>query len=83
MLSNVYLYGQTKKAIELKILVHICRDLGKTISHVELNTPKITDEQLQDIEATCNENIRQHRPLIVHYLTKEEALELKEVIDCQ
>ena len=79
----VFLCGESKEDGIIKNIVYICRDLGKTISHVELNTPKITDKQLQEIEATCNEHIRQHRPLIVHYLTKEEALELKEVIDYQ
>ncbi|XP_065666704.1 alanyl-tRNA editing protein Aarsd1-A-like isoform X1 [Hydra vulgaris] len=54
-------------------------DLGKSISHVELNTPKITEEQLTHLELICNEAIRNHKPLTVHYLTKQEALGLREV----
>lgn len=56
------------------------RDLGRTLSHVELNTPKVTSEQLEFVENECNERIRSHRPLIVHYLSKTEAQELEEVL---
>lgn len=54
-------------------------DLGKSISHVELNTPKVSEEQITAIEVECNEKIRSHKPVVVHYLTKEEALKLEEV----
>lgn len=54
-------------------------DLGLNISHVELNTPKISDEQISEIERECNNKIRNNKPLIVHYLTKDEASQLKEV----
>jgi len=54
-------------------------DLGKSISHVELNTPKLSAEVLQDIESTCNNHIRERKSVKVHYLTKNEALELPEV----
>jgi len=54
-------------------------EMGKNVSHVELNTPKINDEQLHAIEAECNDKIRARCDMTVHYLTKEEALNLEEV----
>lgn len=54
-------------------------EMGKSVSHVELNTPKINDEQLNAIEVECNERIRDHRDMVVHYLTKDEASQLQEV----
>ena len=55
------------------------RNLGENISHVELNTSKISTEQISSIENECNQCIRQSTPVVVHYLTKEEALGLEEV----
>jgi len=54
-------------------------NLGENISHVELNTSKISTEQISSIENECNQCIRQSTPVVVHYLTKEEALGLEEV----
>ena len=54
-------------------------DLGKNLSHVELNTQNITAEQINTIEIECNEHIRNNKHVIVHYLSKEESLQLKEV----
>jgi len=54
-------------------------DLGKNISHVELNIPKVNEEQINAIEVECNEKIRSHKSMVVHYLSKEEALQLQEV----
>jgi len=55
------------------------RDLGKSVSHVELNTPKLTSEQVMKVENECNERIREHKPVNVQYLTKVEAMNLTEV----
>ena len=49
------------------------------MSHVELNTPKISQEQLNEVENECNMQIRNQKNVIVHYLTKNEAEELEEV----
>ena len=46
---------------------------------MELNTSKITQDQIDEIERDCNERIREKLPVIVHYLTKEEAMDLEEV----
>eukprot|EP00794_Sanderia_malayensis_P009138 gene9138-10111_t len=54
-------------------------DLGSKVSNVELNTAKITCEQMQDIETEVNKQIKQHRNIVVHLMTKSEALELEEV----
>jgi len=54
-------------------------DLGKSISHVELNTPKISSEQMSEVEDECNERIRNAKNVQVHYLTKEQAMDLEEV----
>lgn len=54
-------------------------DLGRNVSHVELNTPKVTSEQLKEVELECNIKIRNKNDVIVHYLTKAEAEDLEEV----
>ncbi|XP_057292475.1 alanyl-tRNA editing protein Aarsd1-like isoform X2 [Hydractinia symbiolongicarpus] len=54
-------------------------ELGRSVSHVELNAKSISKEQLVSIETECNDVIRNHNPVITHYLTKSDALELPEV----
>ncbi|XP_044269349.1 alanyl-tRNA editing protein Aarsd1 [Tribolium madens] len=39
--------------------------LGEEVSYVELDTPKITQEQIDHVENICNELIREHRPVVV------------------
>eukprot|EP00795_Rhopilema_esculentum_P009431 gene9431-17147_t len=54
-------------------------DLGTKVSNVEFDTPNITQEQINLIEGECNERIREHRDIIVHLMSKDEAMEVEEV----
>lgn len=54
-------------------------DLGKSISHVELNVPKLTAEEIIEVEEECNNVIRHAKPVQVQYLSKTEAMDLEEV----
>jgi len=54
-------------------------EMGRSVSHVELNTPQVSEEQMAVIEEQCNACIREHRTVDVHYLTKDEASLLEEV----
>ena len=49
------------------------------ISNVELDTPKITQEQISAIENEVNDDIAKHINIIIHLMSKEEAMELEEV----
>lgn len=49
------------------------------ISNVEFDSAKVTQEQINDIEDECNRMIKEHKNVVVHLMTKEEAMELEEV----
>ena len=75
--SDFYL---KKKIFSFKFyFIQLHRDLGKSISHVELNVPKLTAEEIIEVEEKCNNVIRQAKPVQVQYLSKTEAMDLEEV----
>lgn len=41
-------------------------DLGKNVSFIELDTPTLTKEQIQEVEDECNQKIRDSTPVTVH-----------------
>ena len=49
------------------------------ISNVEFNTPKISQNEIDELEEECNRKIMEHRDITVHLMTKVEAMELEEV----
>lgn len=52
-------------------------NLGKSISFIELDTPSITAEQINEIEAIVNCKIRECIPVHVHEYTDINAEELR------
>lgn len=54
-------------------------DLGSKISNVEFDVPKISQHEIDEIEEECNQRIMEHRNIVVHLMTKDEAMELEEV----
>ncbi|XP_063931239.1 alanyl-tRNA editing protein Aarsd1 [Zophobas morio] len=52
--------------------------LGEEVAYLELDTPTVTQEQMDQVENTCNELIRENVAVVVHNLdenTPEEELE--------
>lgn len=45
------------------VCVCVCRSLGERTSSIELDTPQITDDQLEQLEFLVNEKIREARPM--------------------
>lgn len=54
-------------------------DLGSKVSNVEFDTPKMTKEQIEELENEVNTKIMEHREIVVHQMTKLEAMDLEEV----
>lgn len=55
------------------------RELGKLRSHIELSCKKLTAEEMNCIEKTANEIIRNSTPVIVHVHPSATCPELKNV----
>ena len=53
--------------------------MGKSVSHVELDIPKLNAKEIIEVEDECNRIIRNAKPVQVQYLTIAEAMELEEV----
>ncbi|XP_071941180.1 alanyl-tRNA editing protein Aarsd1-A-like [Antedon mediterranea] len=53
-------------------------NLGEKVSTIELNTPKVTDDELFHIESVVNEQIRNSIPVNVHVL-EPETDEMKKI----
>ncbi|KAM4692513.1 alanyl-tRNA editing protein Aarsd1-B-like [Rhinophrynus dorsalis] len=47
-------------------------ELGRQRSIIELDTPTMTDEQAEAIERLANQKIREHIPVIVRLITKDD-----------
>lgn len=60
----------------------IYRNIGTDIVSIELDTPLITDEQLNDIEMSANEKIRDNVPVVVTLYGDKSDPELKKVCIC-
>jgi len=59
----------------------ITRELGKLRSHIELNCKKLTAEEMEWIETTANEIIRNNTPVNVHVYPSASCPELEHVSD--
>jgi len=55
--------------------------LGKLRSHIELNSKKLTAEEMEWIETTANEIIRNNTPVNVHVYPSASCPELEHVSD--
>jgi hypothetical protein len=49
-----------------------CRNLGEQISSIELDTPTVTEVQLQEIERVVNEKILQQVPVVPKLFADKE-----------
>ena len=58
----------------------VTRDLGRFVSHVELNVAKLSAKEITEVEDECNKIIRDGKPVEVQYLSIAQAMELEEVI---
>lgn len=54
-------------------------DLGRFVSHVELNVAKLSAKEITEVEDECNKIIRDGKPVEVQYLSIAQAMELEEV----
>ena len=61
------------------LILLITRELGKLRSHIELNCKKLTAEEMEWIEATANEVIRNNTAVNVHVYPSASCPELKHV----
>ena len=72
-----------KRVIALENALHITfvslAHCSSKVSNVEFDTPKISQNEIDDLEEECNQKIMEHRDIKVHLMTKEEAMELEEV----
>ena len=55
--------------------------MGKLRSHIELNCKKLTAEEMERIETTANEIIRNNTPVNVHVYPSASCPELEHVSD--
>jgi len=53
-------------------------NLGEKLSFIELDTPKLTQQQMEEIERISNEKIREHLPILVK-VYEDGSKELQEV----
>lgn len=67
--------------IFFKLHVIITRELGKLRSHIELKCKKFTAEEMEWIETTANEIIRNNTPVNVHVYPSASCPELQHVSD--
>lgn len=67
--------------IFFKLHVIITRELGKLRSHIELKCKKLTAEEMEWIETTANEIIRNNTPVNVHVYPSASRPELQHVSD--
>ena len=61
------------------LILLITRELGKLRSHIELNCKKLTAEEMEWIETTANEVIRNNTPVNVHVYPSASCPELEHV----
>uniref|UniRef100_A0A8B9ZBZ6 Uncharacterized protein n=1 Tax=Buteo japonicus TaxID=224669 RepID=A0A8B9ZBZ6_9AVES len=51
---------------------HRCRELGRQRSVIELDTPSMTAEQIEALERSVNEKIRERVPVVVRELAADD-----------
>lgn len=53
-------------------VLHRCRELGRQRSVIELDTPSMTAEQIEALERSVNEKIRERVPVVVRELAADD-----------
>ena len=53
-------------------VLHRCRELGRQRSVIELDTPSMTAEQVEALERSVNEKIRERVPVMVRELAADD-----------
>lgn len=53
-------------------VLHWCRELGRQRSVIELDTPSMTAEQIEALERSVNEKIRERVPVMVRELAADD-----------
>lgn len=54
-------------------VLHLCRELGRQQSVIELDTPSMTAEQMEALEQSVNEKIRERIPVTVRELAADDS----------
>lgn len=65
-------YGYIHLLFTAADVLHLCRELGRQQCVIELNTPSMTAAQMEALEQSVNEKIRERIPVTVRELAADD-----------